>query len=105
MAGVGGVDRGEVRRDADVRDDHAEIFRRDHLRGSASSTLATSSSVTASRVPGRRLEVDHELPGVGARKEREPEQREHREADRERDAEGRQREPRAGAASPPTSRS
>ena len=43
----------------------------------SASTLATSLSVTAEPRAGRRLQIDHELAGIGAREEGEPEQREH----------------------------
>ncbi len=42
----------------------------------SASTLATSFSVTDEARAGGRFDIDHELAGVGARKEGEPEQRE-----------------------------
>ncbi len=75
LRGVGGVDGGEIGRGADVGNDHAEVFRRNHL---AHQVLHLGDFVfgDGEARAGGRFEIDHELAGVGARKERETEQRE-----------------------------
>ena len=85
--GVGGVDGGEVGRGADIGDDHAQIFGRNHL---PDQVLHLGDFVLRDRQPRAawRLEVDHELAGIGARKEGESQQGEDQQANRKRNAEG-----------------
>ena len=74
--------------DADVGHDHAQVFGRNHL---ADQVLHFGDFVLRDGQPcaGGRLEVDDELAGIGAREEREAEQREDQQASRKRNAERR----------------
>ena len=70
---VSRVDRGKIRRGADVRNDHPQILRRNHLADQALHFGDFIFSDGQARSAGR-FDIDHELPGIRARKERKPEQ-------------------------------
>ena len=95
--GVRGVDRGEAGIDADVRDDHAEVALAESTAADQFFELGDFLLGLDQPRAGRRLHVDHELAGVGARKEGESEQREQQQAGREADGEDDQAESRAAA--------
>ena len=69
------VDRGKIGRDADIRDDHAEIGGRDDF---ADFVFDLRDQFVGDFEPrsARRFYVDHELPGIGARKVRRADKRE-----------------------------
>ena len=64
-----------TRRRPDIRDDQPEVLRRHHLADQRFHFGDFALGHLDARA-GRGLQVDHELPRVGAREEREPEQRE-----------------------------
>ena len=68
---VAGVDGGEVGRNPDIGDDHAQVVGADHL---VNIVLDARDVLIGDLKPGtaRRLDVDHELARIGARKVRCP---------------------------------
>ncbi len=66
-AGIGRVNRGETRRDADVRDDDFQIFRRHNFADNLFHLLHQLVGEFDARA-GRSFKIDDKLAGIGARK-------------------------------------
>src|SRR6202007_1487471 len=78
LPGVAGIDGGKIRRDADVRNDHVQILRRDDLANVFFYVLNVLIGQFKTRAGGG-LDIDHELPGISSRKEPQTQQRVERE--------------------------
>ena len=67
LAGIAGVDRRKIRSDPDVRNDHVQVFWRNHLANVGFNTLDVLVGQFQA-CTGRRFDVDDKLARVSARK-------------------------------------
>ena len=75
LSGIAGVDRREIRRDADVGNDHVQISRRNHLTNVGFHVLDVLVGQFQTRA-GRSLDIDNELARISPREKAQTHQRE-----------------------------